>query len=169
SEERALQEINNKVDGFWRNKRTKDPANDVFTTAKKKKTLDGMLEGRVPPGLNDDAVKKIKKGCDNTETFKKENLNFLLDTDTRQCLYHDSVGKVFEPTWNVAILPYQPQSTIGRAPDDGSPGSSTLTMIARPAGPNNDAADEFPKLDEDEIFNVVEAEARLGNKSDFGL
>jgi hypothetical protein len=57
-----------------------------------------MVEGRVPPGLNDDAVKKVKEGCDNSETFKKENLNILLDTDTRQGLYRNSVRKVFEAT-----------------------------------------------------------------------
>ncbi|KAG0351053.1 hypothetical protein BGX24_007942, partial [Mortierella sp. AD032] len=61
-EERAHQEINNKVAGFWRNKRKQDSAEDVFSAAKKKKTLDGMVEGKVPPGLNDDAVKKVKEG-----------------------------------------------------------------------------------------------------------
>ncbi|OAQ23204.1 hypothetical protein K457DRAFT_1824833 [Linnemannia elongata AG-77] len=159
-EERAHQEINNKVAGFWKNKRKKDSADEVFTAAKKKKTLDVMLDGRVPPGLNDDAVKKVKEACDNTETFKKENLNILLDTDTRQGLYRDSVRKVFEATWNVAILPYQLQPTIGGAPDDGGPGSSTLTMGTRPAGPNDDAAEEFPQIDEDELVIMVEAEAK---------
>jgi hypothetical protein len=160
SEERAHQEINNKVAGFWRNKRKKDSADDIFTAAKKKKTLDGMVEGRVPPGLNDDAVKKVKEGCGNTETFKKENLNLLLDTETRQGLYRDSVRKVFEATWDVAILPYQPQPTIGGAPDDGGSGSSTSTMGAGPAGPADDAAEEFQQMDEDVIFSMVKAEAK---------
>lgn len=35
-----------------------------------------------------------------------------------------------------------------------------MTMGARPAGPNDNAAEEFPQLDEDEIFNMVEAEAK---------
>jgi hypothetical protein len=119
-----------------------------------------MVEGRVPPGLNDDAVKKVKEGCDNSETFKKANLNILLDTDTRQGLYRNSVRKVFEATWNAAILPYRPQPTTGGALNDGGPGSSTMTMGARPAGPNDNAAEEFPQLDEDEIFNMMEAEAK---------
>ncbi|KAK3846026.1 MAG: hypothetical protein J3R72DRAFT_520738 [Linnemannia gamsii] len=159
-EERAHQEINNKVAGFWRNKRKKDSADDVFTAAKKKKTLDGMVEGRVPPGLNDDAIKKVKEGCDNTGTFKKNNLNLLLDKETRQGLYRDSVRKVFEATWDVAILPYQSQPTIGEAPDDGGSGSSSSTMGAGPAGPTDDAAEEFQQMDVDEIFNMVEAEAK---------
>ncbi|KAF9129094.1 hypothetical protein BG015_004238 [Linnemannia schmuckeri] len=119
-----------------------------------------MLEGRAPPGLNDDAVKKVKEGCDNTETFKKENLNLLLDTETRQGLYRDSVRKVFKAIWGVAILPYQPQPTLGGAPDDGGPGSSTSTMGAGSAGPTNDAAEEFLQMDEDEIFSMVETEAK---------
>ncbi|KAF9111050.1 hypothetical protein BGX30_007795, partial [Mortierella sp. GBA39] len=122
-----------------------------------------MVEGRVPPGLNDNAVKKVKEGCDNTETFKKENLNLLLDTETRQGLYRDSVRKVFEATWDVAILPYQPQPTIGGAPDDGGSGSSTSTMGAGPAGPTeptDDTTEDFQQMDEDEIFSMVEAEAK---------
>ncbi|KAF9538417.1 hypothetical protein EC957_006764 [Mortierella hygrophila] len=159
-EEPAHQEINNKVAGFWRNKRKKDSPDDVFTAAKKKKTLDGMVAGRVPPGLNDEAVKKVKEGCDSTETFKKENLNLILDTGTRQSLYRDSVRKVFEATWDVAILPYQPQPTIDGAPDDGGSGSSTSTMGAGPARRTGDAAEGFQRMDEDEIFSMVEAESK---------
>ncbi|KAK3836849.1 MAG: hypothetical protein J3R72DRAFT_449917 [Linnemannia gamsii] len=119
-----------------------------------------MVEGRVPPGLNDDAVKKVKEGCDNTGTFKKENFNLLLDTETRQGLYRDSVRKVFEANWDVAILPYQPQPTIGGAPDDGGSSSSNSTMGAGPSGPTGDAAEEFQQMDEDDIFSIVEAEAK---------
>ncbi|KAF9536905.1 hypothetical protein EC957_009424 [Mortierella hygrophila] len=119
-----------------------------------------MVEGRVPPGLNDEAVKKVKEGCDSTETFKKENLNLLLDTGTRQSLYRDSVRKVFEATWDIAILPYQPKPTIGGAPDDGGSGSSTSTMGAGPARRTGDAAEEFRRMDEDEIFSMVEAESK---------
>ncbi|KAK3839700.1 MAG: hypothetical protein J3R72DRAFT_447381, partial [Linnemannia gamsii] len=119
-----------------------------------------MVEGRVPPSLNDDAVKKVKEGCDSTGTFKKENLNLLLDTETRQSLYRDSVRKVFEATWDVAILPYQPQPTIGGAPYDGGSSSGNSTMGAGPSGPTGDAAEEFQQMDEDEIFSIVEAEAK---------
>ncbi|KAK3829989.1 MAG: hypothetical protein J3R72DRAFT_425998 [Linnemannia gamsii] len=52
------------------------------------------------------------------------------------------------------------EPTIGGTPDGGGPGSSTLTMGARLAGPNDDAAEEFPQMDEDEIFSTVEAEAK---------
>lgn len=141
-----------------RSKRRKQyTPSEVFTDAKKRKIMDGMLNGRVPAGLNDSAVERVKTGCNDTATFKKCNLTTIVDTTARKSLYSDSVKSVFGPFWDATILQYDPQGNM--TDTDGDPGSSTVTMGAGMVEEADDSMGEFPHMDEEKLGTLTEADA----------
>ncbi|KAF9108902.1 hypothetical protein BGX30_008593, partial [Mortierella sp. GBA39] len=149
--DRIRDNVNEKVTGMWLKRREQDTPSEVFTDVKKRKIMDGMLKGRVPAGLNDTAVERVKVGCNDTATFKKCNLTTIVDTKARQSLYSESVKSVFESSWDAAILQYQPQANIADAVNHGDPGSSTATMDEGLTEEADDGMDEFPQMDEEEL------------------
>ncbi|KAG0290480.1 hypothetical protein BGZ97_006161 [Linnemannia gamsii] len=78
--DRIRDDVNQKVTGMWLKRREQDTPSEVFTDAMKRKIMDGMLKGRVPAGLNETAVERVKAGCNETATFKKCNLTTIVDT-----------------------------------------------------------------------------------------
>jgi hypothetical protein len=76
---------------MWLKRREQDTPSEVFTDAMKRKIMDGMLKGRVPAGLNETAVERVKAGCNETATFKKCNLTTIVDTSPTELVQR--VGK----------------------------------------------------------------------------
>ncbi|KAG0248072.1 hypothetical protein BGZ95_008229, partial [Linnemannia exigua] len=141
--DRIRDDVKEKVTRMWSKKREQDTVSEVFTDERKRKTMDGMLKGRVSTGMNDRAVGRVKAGCDDTVTFKKCNLTTIVDTGARQSLYSES-----------------PQANIAEAANYGDPGNSTATMDAGLIEEANDDMYEFPQMDEEELGTVIEAEAK---------